>query len=126
MFIIDQLEHGNDGVYGHKVLAKLPLKECLKKKPRDYDISEKVFGFWPVICRSEDINKPSYYWDDDEERWVKSARSTPRKTVPNKKVIALEACKAYLEDIDVTYGVRDGKRTENPLYVQICEALKSS
>ncbi len=71
MYIIDRIEHGNGGVMDIKILAKLPLKEALKKTPSDYKIYEKWFGFWPVICRGKDANKPSYYWDEDEETWIR-------------------------------------------------------
>lgn len=121
MYIIDRLEHGNGGVYGTHVLASLPLKEALNKRPQDYNISDKMFGFWPLICRNEDINNPSYYWSEERGSWVKS---TPRKKLtPSKQHLALQACKEYLEEQDLTYWVRDGVRHENELYVQVCDAI---
>jgi len=71
-YIVEQLEHGNMGVYGHKTLDKLPLKECLKKTPYDYGVVSTMWGFWPVISKYKDeINDILYYWDDMDFRWVK-------------------------------------------------------
>jgi hypothetical protein len=75
MYIIERLEHGNGGLYGHKVLDKLPLKEALKKKPSDYGIYSTCWGFWPVISRHKNgVNDYSYFWDEDEEKWKKESR----------------------------------------------------
>jgi len=71
MYIIDRLEHGNGGVYGTEILDKLPLKEALKKTPYSYGRGYKMFGFYPVICRGKDHNRPSYIWDEDTEHWKK-------------------------------------------------------
>lgn len=71
MYIIDRVEHGNGGVCNFDILDKLTLSEALKKSPRDYGIYSKEWGFWPVICRGKDANKPSYYWDEDSETWNK-------------------------------------------------------
>ena len=71
MYIIDRIEHGNGGVMDTKILDILPLVECLRKRPQDYGVYTKEWGFWPVICRGKDSNKPSFYWDEDEEKWVR-------------------------------------------------------
>ena len=74
MYIIDRIEHGNCGVCGTKILDKLPLKEALKKKPSDYGVYDKWWGFWPVISRRKDgSNDYSYFWDEDEEKWKKAS-----------------------------------------------------
>ncbi len=72
MYIIDQIEHGNAGVMDTKILDQLSLIDALKKRPQDYGIFYKEWGFWPVICRGKDANKPSFYWDDDDSCWVRA------------------------------------------------------
>lgn len=71
MYIIDRIEHGNGGVCGTDILDSLSLVEALKKTPRDYEIYSKEWGFWPVICRGKNANKPSYYWNEESETWEK-------------------------------------------------------
>jgi len=71
MYIIDRIEHGNMGVMDSKILDRLPLKDALKKTPRDYGVLSKEWGFWPVICRGKDMNKPAFYWDEDSDGWIR-------------------------------------------------------
>lgn len=72
VYIIDRIEHGNGGVMGTTVLDHLPLAKALKKTPYDYDgCGNKMFGFYPVIARGKDANKPLYVWDDRDRKWVK-------------------------------------------------------
>ena len=72
MYIIDLEEHGNGGVCSETILDTLPLEEALKKSPRNYGIRSKMWGFWPVICRTRNGNKPSYIWNEGTEQWEKA------------------------------------------------------
>jgi hypothetical protein len=92
MYIIDRIEHGNGGLSGSDVLDELPLREALKKKPSDYGVYVKDFGFWPVISRKKDgVNNYSYFWDDDDKKWVKKEKDT-RKDIDKEQGFVYLTC----------------------------------
>lgn len=74
MYIVDQNEHGNGGVYGYTTLDTLPLEEALKKCPQNYGIFSKEWGFWPVISETEDAKNPLFCWDEDMGQWFTTRR----------------------------------------------------
>lgn len=84
VYIIDQIEHGNGGVMGTKILDHLPLDEALKKTPFDYNCHMKMFGFFPFICRGRNAKTPMYLWDDLEQKWVPVPRPRPKKIQPRQ------------------------------------------
>jgi len=71
VFIVDQHENGNGGVHGTKVLDTMPLYLALGKRPQNYGVYEKLYGFWPVISLSPDTVADSilYYWNADSDTW---------------------------------------------------------
>lgn len=85
VYVIDQIEHGNGGVWRTEILDRLPLEKALKKTPSDYGCGRKMFGFFPVICKGQDANDPLYTWDDMDERWVKIRKLKPVKPKLRKK-----------------------------------------
>jgi len=71
MYIIDRMEHGNGGVFGHRVLAQMPLEEALKKTPADFGVYRKCWGYWPIICTDKEGKNRKYIWNEDDGVWNK-------------------------------------------------------
>jgi hypothetical protein len=69
VFIVDRIEHGNGGVCGTELLDTLSLKDALTKRPSNYGVYEKWFGFWPVISSDDRAKNILYRWEEDTETW---------------------------------------------------------
>lgn len=64
MYLVDLIEHGNCGVSGTKVLAEGTLFDLKMLDPHSLGISEKMWGFYPVISWDEKGTDRIYAWDE--------------------------------------------------------------
>ena len=74
VYLIEPLEHGNGGLYGSDVIAKLELKEALKINPIEVyfdNFYEPEFGSFLKLCKNPNLNDVIYNFNHYDNVWEK-------------------------------------------------------